>query len=362
MKKNWLYLLLTAFPLMAGMTACDNNDDPNPDPDPEPTTTLGAYIVNTGNWGANDGSLQWYDLTNQSVSGDLYAAQNGKGIGDLQDLCLYGTKLYAICATSSKVEILERNGKLVKSLAMNTSSGQPMEPRYATAGEGCIFFTAYDGTVSKLDTLTQTVTASVAVGDHPEALTYAEGKLFVNISGYGSGDKVAVVDAKTMTKLQDITVKLNPYTQCITGSDGYVYVVSNGNYAGSESIPENQWIRQTLQRIDPKTYAVEELCNATYIANKGDKMYVIYAEYYLPDTHKCFVYDLKNQKETALPISLEDFSSPGFIQIDPVTEDIYIGDQIYGALNSIRIYSKDGQYKKSIETGMSTSKVVFVSE
>ena len=101
--------------------------------------------------------------------------QNGKEIGDLQDLCVYGTKLYAISATSSKVEILERNGKLVKSFSMNTPEGQPMEPRYATAGEGCVFFTAYDGTVSRLDTLTQEITSSVYVGDHPEALAYVGG-------------------------------------------------------------------------------------------------------------------------------------------------------------------------------------------
>ena len=43
-------------------------------------------------------------------------------------------------------------------------------------------------------------------------------------------------------------------------------------------------------------------------------------------------------------------------------EDIYIGDQVYGALNSIRIYSKDGQFKKTIETGMSTSNIRFVAE
>ena len=42
-----------AIPLMSGLTACNNEDDPNPNPNPnpEPTTTYGAYIVNTGNLG-----------------------------------------------------------------------------------------------------------------------------------------------------------------------------------------------------------------------------------------------------------------------------------------------------------------------
>ena len=85
MKKNWLYSILMAIPLMSGLTACNNEDDPNPNPNPnpEPTTTYGAYIVNTGNWGANDGFIQWFDMEKQTVSGDLYQAQNGKGIGDV---------------------------------------------------------------------------------------------------------------------------------------------------------------------------------------------------------------------------------------------------------------------------------------
>ena len=42
MKKNWLYSILMAIPLMSGLTACNNEDDPNPNPYPEPTTTYGA--------------------------------------------------------------------------------------------------------------------------------------------------------------------------------------------------------------------------------------------------------------------------------------------------------------------------------
>lgn len=243
-----------------------------------------------------------------------------------------------------------------------------MQPRYATAGEGCVFFTAYDGTVSRLDTLTQEITGTVEVGNHPEALTYANGKLFVNISGQpgdnwgGNGNTVAVVDAKTMNKLHDIVVLQNPYNQCLTGADGYVYVVSSGNYAGSEYVPEDQWIYQTLQRIDPDTYEVKELCHATYVANAGNKMYILYSEFYLPETKRCFVYDLATGGETDLPISLDNFTSPGFIQVDPVTEDIYIGDSPFGALSTVYVYTKDGRLKTSFETGMYTTNIRFVTE
>lgn len=369
MKKNWFKLaFLICLPLAAGLVSCDDENGPDvPNPEPAPVSTAGAYIVNTGNWGANDGSLQWYDPATGAVSEDLYAEQNNKGIGDLQDLCVYGSKLYAISNTSSKVSILERNGKLVKELPLQIG-GQPIEPRYATAGEGCVFFTAYDGTVSRLDTLTQEITGKVEVGNHPEALAYADGKLFVNISGQpgdsygGSGNQVAVVDAKSMTKLTDIEVLLNPYTQSLTGEDGYVYMVSNGNYAGSSTMPEDQWVYQTLQRIDPATYEVEELCHASYIANVGNKMYILYSEYYLPESRRCYVYDLATGTETDLPISIDSFSSPGFIAVDPVTEDIYIGDQSYSSLSTVYVFDKNGQPKDSFETGMYTTNIRFVTE
>lgn len=360
MKKNWLYCTLVAIPLMSSLTACNNEDDPNPNPNPEPTTTYGAYIVNTGS-GNNYGSIQWFDKANQTITGDLYKAQNGKDLGDLQDLCIYGSKMYAVSTQSSKVEVLDLNGKLLKSIPMNTAEEKPMNPRYAVGAEGFVFITAYDGTVSRLDTLSQEITGSVEVGAYPEALTYVDGKLYVNISGYGSGDKVAVVDVKSWTKTPDITVKLNPYTVIFDGKDGYVYVVSNGNYAGTPTLPEEQWIYQTLQRIDVRTNQVEDVCNATYAAKKGDNIYVLYAEYYLPERNSCFVYNVKTKEKKEF-IDIEDIPSPGGIAVDPVSEDVYIINQPYGSLNDVYIYSKEGQFKKKIETGNYTTNIRFLAE
>lgn len=362
MKKNWIYFLCMALPLGLGLTACDNNDDPDgPGTDPIPTQTLGAYVINTGNWGANNGSLQWYDTQAETISGDIYEAQNGKGIGDIEDLCVYGSKLYAIGSISSKIDILDRNGKLLKSLPMTNEEGKPIEPRRAVGAEGCVFFTAYDGTVSKLDTLTQTVTAKVEVGAYPEALAYTDGKLYINLSGYGKGNQVAVVNTATMTKTKDIEVKLNPSYQCLRGDDGAIYVVSFGNYAGKPGLAESDYIYQTLQRIDPATDQVEDLCKATYIANKGNKMYILYAEYYLPETRGCFVYDLETKEEKTF-VDISDIPSPNGIAVDPVTEDVYIINQPYGALCELYIYGSNGTFKKKVETGIYTTNVRFVTE
>lgn len=337
---------------------------------PSPVVALGAYVLNTGNWGGNDAGIQYLDFQTGELSEDLYAAANGERLGDLgQDLCVYGSKIYVTVSGSSKVVIMDRKCKVLNSISVATEDGTPVEPRYMTACEGKVYFTAYDGTVSRIDTASMAIDgklnlidAGAQTGyDHPEAITSANGKLYVNISGYSKGKWLAVVDAASFTKLKDIEVMLNPYTQCITAEDGYVYFVSNGNYAGSPSLTPDQYVYGTMQRLDPETDQVEQVCRATYIANAGEKMYILYSEYYMPDVARAYVRDLKTGEEQEF-IDMADLQSANGLAVDPASGDVYVFDAPYGAASDVHVYGADGTYKRTFEAGMSTSKMVFVTK
>ena len=337
---------------------------------PSPVVALGAYVLNTGNWGENDASIQYLDFQTGKLSEDLYAAANGEGLGDLgQDLCVYGSKIYVTVSGSSKVVIMDRKCKVLKSIPVATEDGTPVEPRYMAACEGKVYFTAYDGTVSRIDTTSMAIDgklnlidAGAQTGyDHPEAITSANGKLYVNISGYSKGKWLAVVDAASFTKLKDIEVMLNPYTQCITAEDGYVYFVSNGNYAGSPSLTPDQYIYGTMQRLDPETDQVEQVCRATYIANAGEKMYILYSEYYMPEVARAYVRDLKTGDEQEF-MDMADLQSANGLAVDPASGDVYVFDVPYSAASDVHVYGADGTYKRTFEAGMSTSKMVFVTK
>ena len=326
--------------------------------------------MNTGNWGGNDASIQYLDFQTGKLSEDLYAAANGEGLGDLgQDLCVYGSKIYVTVSGSSKVVIMDRKCKVLKSIPVATEDGTPVEPRYMAACEGKVYFTAYDGTVSRIDTTSMAIDgklnlidAGAQTGyDHPESITSANGKLYVNISGYSKGKWLAVVDAASFTKLKDIEVMLNPYTQCITAEDGYVYFVSNGNYAGSPSLTPDQYIYGTMQRLDPETDQVEQVCRATYIANAGEKMYILYSEYYMPEVARAYVRDLKTGDEQEF-MDMADLQSANGLAVDPASGDVYVFDVPYGAASDVHVYGADGTYKRTFEAGMSTSKMVFVTK
>lgn len=363
--KNYWYKTALAAVVLGLCAACNDDDEETLPPTLPPSeTTHGCYVLNTGNWGGNDATIQYFDAENFSIGGDLFGSANGTELGDLgQDLCLYGSKLYATVSGSSKLEVMDRDCKVIKTIPLRADDGTPVEPRYMTACGGCVYFTAYDGTVSRLDTASLEVTGRVAVGDHPEALTNANGKLYVNLSDYygnGTGKSVAVVDVASFTKVKEIPVKQNPYTVCFTGDDSYVYVVSNGNYATPE-MPESQRVYATLQRIDPVTDTVEDVCRATYAVNHGNKMYILYSEYYFPEEKRAFALDLQTGAETDF-IDLDDFSSPNAIGVNPTTGDVYVADAPYGANSTVRVYDAQGNLKNTFEAGYSTSKFVFVTE
>lgn len=64
-------------------------------------------------------------------------------------------------------------------------AGNLFNREYMTAATGNIYFTAYDGTVSQIDTTSLSITQKIEVGgSHPEALTSANGKLYINLSNY----------------------------------------------------------------------------------------------------------------------------------------------------------------------------------
>ena len=161
MKKYW-YKTAMLVMVLGAFTACSDDDGPKI-PEGPIAPVNGAYVINTGNWGENNGTIQWYDRDLKTVSADLFAAANGAGIGDAQDLCIYGSKIYITCTNSAKIEVVNRaDFTRIQTLALSNGV-QPINPRYMTATGGNVYFTAYDGTVSRLDTTSLSITGKIEI-------------------------------------------------------------------------------------------------------------------------------------------------------------------------------------------------------
>ena len=78
----------------------------------------GFYLLNEGNFQANNSSLDYMNLVSGTYTRNIYATINPnvvKELGDTgNDLQIYGSRLYAVLNSSNKVEVLDaQSGKRI---------------------------------------------------------------------------------------------------------------------------------------------------------------------------------------------------------------------------------------------------------
>lgn len=67
-----------------------------------------AYVLNQGLWGGNDASLSRVTLANGQITNYIFAAANGRGLGDIaQDILVYGSKAYITVTFSNTIEVVD---------------------------------------------------------------------------------------------------------------------------------------------------------------------------------------------------------------------------------------------------------------
>lgn len=349
--KQKLFKLALLFTAVLAFSAC-SNDDNSPIIEPPYYGYHYAYVVNNGNWNKNDGTVASLDSVNKTWTvNDLYKQANGSGIGDAQDLVLVDGKIFVTSTTSSKIEVLDKDGKLLSRVAMPNKS-----PRYIAQYGGNVYFTAYSGYVYKMNVNSYQLTDSVQVGDHPEALAVATGKIYVAISGYGKGKSLAVVDIKTFKKTKEIETALNPYNQMIATADGSkVYFVACLDHSD-----------HLLQCVDTKTDAVKTVEHASSIAQDKNvnSLVCIYAPYgkngNVP-AKKYFRFNMENNSTTEIK-GLADVPNPGQVSVDWKTGNIYVVNNDYSGPCQLYVFDSTGKQLRKLTSGTGTMQVVFAKE
>lgn len=220
----------------------------------------GIFVLSEGLFNQNNSTLSWIDFTTRQAdswtaatgrSYDAFEKVNGRRIGDTaNDLLLYGSRIYIAVSESSTIEILDASTcNSLKRIPLSRN-GMTSQPRRLTANGGYVYVCCFDGTVSRIDTLTMTTDATVQVGRNPDGICHANGKLYVSNSGgldtQNPDNTVSVIDINTFTETKRITVRSNPGTIFADGTN--VYVVSRGIFDYGTMDYDSR-----LHRIDTQT-------------------------------------------------------------------------------------------------------------
>jgi YVTN family beta-propeller protein len=194
--------------LMAGLTfSCKKESDPVYTP-VKPYAN-GAFISNEGNFGSDNASVSYFDFSKDSVVNSIFSTVNNHSLGKLlQSIYLNNNKAYMVLNVSDSVIVT--NSDDFKETGF--IAGLHM-PRYMISynNKGYITQWGENGAVKVVDLSTNMVSKSIAVGQGPEQMLIANGKLLVCNGGYFDKDStVSVIDPANDQVVQNIWVGDNP--------------------------------------------------------------------------------------------------------------------------------------------------------
>lgn len=381
---KFLKFAALALLLSAGFTACSDDDPavgPSPNPDPViPTRGEGGfYVVNQGNMGVLDGTLDFFSADGQTRTAGIFQSANNQSVGDSpQKPVIYGSKLYIPVYSANLVWVINTTTSKIEASIKTT------QPEAVCGAEGYLFVANNDGNVTRVDTTDFSKTATLAVGPNPAGLTTTNGKVYVSISdgynyanGYVDGFKVAEVDAKTFTKTRDIKVGMNP-GDITSDNYGNVFVVCRGDYGATVS---------TIYKFTPANSSeASAFCPGTLIATNNqqrtsratdatphDQLIVLnavsdYSDW--PNVKTVVTSALYNsvtgEKLTDSFLASDELPlSPTTVDINPTTHEVYVcsdatmGADQYTTPGYIKVYSATGTYLRTLTTGVHPFGVAF---
>ncbi len=256
-----------------------------------PETFKNGYLVlNEGLFQQNNSTLSWIDLSDHSVTENIFSSINNRPLGDTgNDLKRYGGKVYIVLNGSSTVEVL--NAQTLKSIRQINLiyNQQPQQPRSIAFSGGKAYISSYDGYINVLDTVSLTITNRIAVGNNPEGVVVLGDYLYVANSGglnFPNVDStVFKINLNTLAIEQSFHVGANP-RQLECDSQGNIYVVKQGNYSTDPA---------ELIFINTSTNAVTNLVIPATTLFKSDQL--LYISYYNFNTQQSNVslYNLSTQ-------------------------------------------------------------------
>lgn len=329
MKTKLLLILM----LSSILYSCEKDNGNN---NPLPASTKGIYILNSGNMGANDTKLTFYNPDTKEVSTEVFKNANGIQLGDTgNDMIIYGSKMYIGMTGSKIIFVTDLLGKKLGQI-------ENVAARKFTSLDGKVYVSDFAGALVQIDT-TSFDTKSVKVGNKPEGLIALNGKIYVansDADNQYATKQVSVVDAKSMTISNTIEVVANPQT-FILDAQKELYLISWGNYGDTPA---------ALQKIDTKANTsskINDVVPGVASIGKDNKIYMISTTYdanWVP-TVKIFTFDATTDKVIGDFVSdASKIENAYSITADTVTGNIYIGASDYKTNGDMYIYSADGKF------------------
>lgn len=349
-------LLLSIFILSVLIVSCNNDDDNN---EPKGAYDNGLLVSGEGS-GAGSGSVSFVSEDFLTVDHQIYSTVNGGSeFGTyLQSLAFDNESAFVIVDNQNTITVVNR----YTFEELTTFTDDLSNPRFMAILDGVGYvsnwgspFDETDDFIAVVDLDTYTVTSTIPVGNGPERVVAANGKIYVSHKGaYSTNNIVSVIDASN--NVTEITVQDNPDEMYLDNS-GNLIVLSEGN-----TIYDASWnvIGQTeaaITKISTGSNAI--VTELIFPAGVNPSLLAMYNnEVYYNVGNEIYKMD---SNDGNLPTSSILTSEAGYLYGLAVdSSNLYLIDASFSAQSNLDIYSKSNKTKlNTVKAPIGASKVYF---
>lgn len=266
MKKN-LLLSIFSFSVLV-LTSCKKEPENPTDLIPNTLNQLGVFVVNEGNFGMGNASIDFIYRDSAKIVKDLFTSANGRSIGDVaQSMAIFNQKGYIVLNNSGKIEVVDMND--FKSTGAITGLTSPRYFIGVNATKG--YVTDWTSNTVKIINLeTNQVQGSINTGLGPEQMLMVGNRVFVaNSGGFGLDSTITIINTENDQVLE--TIRIGDAPQSLKQDlNGKVWILCRGDYGDFSTISDDS--KGKLVRLNPNTYTVEAEFLIGNIGNHPDKL------------------------------------------------------------------------------------------
>lgn len=312
----------------------------------------GVLIVCEGNFNFGNASLSYYDTARSTVENSVFARSNGIPLGDVaQSAVVRNGRAYIAVNNSGIIFVVDTSTFRIVGTVEGLTS-----PRYIHFADDRKAYVTdlYDPRITIFDPVTLEITGHIDTG-HASTEQMAQWGDLLYVCCWSYDDKVLVIDTRTDTVVDTITVGIQP-AAAAADRNGKIWVLTDGGYEGSPY----GYAAPALFRIDAATRRVEREFTLAFGTS---------ASALCTDADGSTLYFINNDI-MRMPADADTLPAEPFIEslgtiyyglgVDPLTSELYVADAVdYMQSGVVRRYSARGELLDTFRTGVSPSAFGF---
>lgn len=322
----------------------------NVPPDAQPGER-NVYIACEGAYGNGNASLDVQNLASFAFYQDVYLAVNGQQLGDVfQSIDRIGDSMFLCINNSDKIVVMNAKTRHYAGV-INIP-----KPRYILSinPEKAYVSTLYSNKVYIINPKKLSIEGTIDMpAQNPEGMLLQGSKAYICPWDINS-NKVYIVSIVTDQVIDSYTVGGYAPQAAVADMYGNVWVLSGNvekkrNAALTQLIPGGNHVLKTLHFKELQD-VMKPVMN-----NRGDMLYFIGVDYQGKSGYNgIFRMNIMDESAPATPvIPAQKFQYYWGLGIDPLTDDIYVGDpKGFIQKGQVTVYSSNNEQKRTFATGV----------